>query len=78
MLKALAETVPEDAEPGLVADAVVRVVSVPFGKRPFRVVVDPVDDGSSVAYAMIDRIREQFLHRIGFADRMLPAVQRGE
>ena len=72
MLKALAETVPDDADPRLVADAVVRVINAPFGERPFRVVIDPASDGSAVSYAVIDRVREEFLHRVGFPDLMQP------
>jgi NAD(P)-dependent dehydrogenase (short-subunit alcohol dehydrogenase family) len=72
MLKELAATVPETADPEQVADTVVGVVNAPFGKRPFRVVVDPTDDGSAVAYAVIDRVRAEFLHRVGFADLMHP------
>ena len=72
MLKALAETVPEDADPEAVAEAVVSVINSPFGKRPFRLVIDPANDGAVVSYAVIDRVREQFLHRIGFADLMHP------
>lgn len=67
MLAALAKTVPDDADPASVADAVVNVVNAPFGKRPFRVVVDPASDGAAVSYAVIDRVRSEFLHRIGFA-----------
>lgn len=68
MLKALASTVPEDAEPEIVAEAVVKIVDAPFGKRPFRIVIDPTNDGSAVTFPAIDRVREEFLHRIGFAD----------
>jgi NAD(P)-dependent dehydrogenase (short-subunit alcohol dehydrogenase family) len=72
MLAALAKTVPDDADPELVADAVARIVAMPFGKRPFRLVVDPASDGAAVSSAVIDRIREQFLQRIGFADLLVP------
>jgi NAD(P)-dependent dehydrogenase (short-subunit alcohol dehydrogenase family) len=72
MKDALAATVPDDADPAAVAAAVVDIVNVPFGKRPFRVVVDPASDGAAVSYAVIDRIREEFLHRIGFADLLQP------
>jgi len=40
--------------------------------RPFRVVVDPASDGSAVAFSVIDRVREEFLHRIGLADLLRP------
>ncbi|SEW24359.1 SDR family oxidoreductase [Luteibacter sp. 329MFSha] len=74
MLAALAKTVPDDADPASVADAVVNVVNAPFGKRPFRVVVDPASDGAAVSYAVIDRVRSEFLHRIGFAGLKHPRV----
>jgi NAD(P)-dependent dehydrogenase (short-subunit alcohol dehydrogenase family) len=73
MKDALAATVPEDADPAAVAAAVVSIVDAPFGKRPFRVVIDPASDGAVVSYAVIDRVREEFLHRIGFADLLRPA-----
>lgn len=74
MLTALAATVPDDAEPEGVAQAVVEIVNAPFGERPFRVVVDPASDGSAVAFAVIDRIRAEFLHRIGFAELIRPVA----
>lgn len=72
MLDALAATVPDDADPQAVADTIAAIVDMPFGTRPFRTVVDPADDGATVSYAVIDRIRQQFLHRIGFADLLRP------
>ena len=75
MRKALSATVPDDAEPESVAEAVVNIVDAPFGKRPFRVVVYPANDGSAVVFPVIDRVREEFLHRIGFADLLRPADQ---
>ncbi len=66
MKDALAGTVPDDADPAEVARAVAAIVEAPYGRRPFRVVVDPAGDGASVSYAVIDRVREQFLDRIGF------------
>ena len=73
MKEALASTVPEDADPAEVARALAAIVDAPHGRRPFRVVVDPASDGASVSYAVIDRVREQFLDRIGFADLQHPA-----
>lgn len=73
MGEALAATVPDDADPEIVAEAVVAVVDAPPGKRPFRHVVDPASDGAAISYAVIDRVREQFLHRIGFPELMRPA-----
>ncbi len=72
MRDALAATVPDDADPAEVARVVAAIVAAPHGRRPFRVVVDPADDGAAVSYAVIDRVREQFLDRIGFADLRHP------
>jgi NAD(P)-dependent dehydrogenase (short-subunit alcohol dehydrogenase family) len=72
MKDALAATVPEDADPAAVATAVIDIVKAPIGKRPFRVVIDPASDGAVVSYAVIDRVREEFLRRIGFAQLTHP------
>ena len=77
MKQALAGTVPDDADPAEVAGAVAAIVAAPHGRRPFRVVVDPAGDGAAVAYAVIDRVREQFLDRIGFAQLRHPAGEAG-
>ena len=55
-----------------VADTIVKVVDTPFGKRPFRVHVDPTQDGADVAFAVIDRVRNEMLHRVGFPDVLHP------
>ena len=71
-MAALARTVPEDADPTAVGRAVVDVVRSPPGKRPFRVFIDPADDGSAVASPVIDRVRAELLHRIGFPELLHP------
>jgi NAD(P)-dependent dehydrogenase (short-subunit alcohol dehydrogenase family) len=73
MKEALAATVPQDADAAEVATAVVKIVDAPFGKRPFRVIVDPASDGAAVSFAVIDRVRGEFLHRIGFPELLRPA-----
>jgi NAD(P)-dependent dehydrogenase (short-subunit alcohol dehydrogenase family) len=60
---AFADIVPEDADPELVAEAVVRIVNAPRGKRPFRTVVDPSHDGADIGFAVIDRLRAEMLNR---------------
>jgi NAD(P)-dependent dehydrogenase (short-subunit alcohol dehydrogenase family) len=70
--KRLAAIAPPDADVAEVATAVVRVVDAPYGKRPFRVHVDPVDDGSEVVSVVADRIRAEFLTRIGLDDLLHP------
>jgi NAD(P)-dependent dehydrogenase (short-subunit alcohol dehydrogenase family) len=58
-----------------VARAVVKVVDMPFGTRPFRVHIDPANDGASVVNAVADRIRVEFLRNIGLADILRPSRQ---
>jgi NAD(P)-dependent dehydrogenase (short-subunit alcohol dehydrogenase family) len=73
--KALAALLlPPDANPQVVADAIVKVVGTPFGKRPFRVHI-PFDDGAEVVNGVADRVRAEFLRRIGLEDILKPAVR---
>jgi len=69
---AFAAIVPPDAEASTVADAIVKVVNAPFGKRPFRVHIDPTEDGANVGFAVLDRLRSEMLHRVGLADVLTP------
>jgi NAD(P)-dependent dehydrogenase (short-subunit alcohol dehydrogenase family) len=68
----LAALAPADANVSMVADAVIEVVDTPHGSRPFRVHVDPANDGSEEVSVVADRIREQFLTRIGLEDLLRP------
>ena len=77
MKAALAATVPDDADPGAVGRAVADLVATPARARPLRVHVDPASDGAAVSFAVIDRLREEFLHRIGHADLLHPARAEG-
>jgi NAD(P)-dependent dehydrogenase (short-subunit alcohol dehydrogenase family) len=70
--KAFAAIVPPEADASSVADTIVNVVDTPFGKRPFRVHVDLTQDGADVAFAVIDRVRNEMLHRVGFSDVLHP------
>jgi NAD(P)-dependent dehydrogenase (short-subunit alcohol dehydrogenase family) len=72
--KAFAAIVPPDADAGLVAEAVVNVVGAPFGTRPFRVHIDPTQDGADVGFAVLDRVRAEMLHRVGLSDLLKPKV----
>lgn len=68
----LAEQAPPDADVADVAAAVVHVVEMRHGTRPFRVHIDPADDGAAVVNAVADRIRAEFLTRIGLQDLLRP------
>jgi NAD(P)-dependent dehydrogenase (short-subunit alcohol dehydrogenase family) len=70
----LAELAPDDADPEEVARAIVRVVGAEKGTRPFRVHIDPADDGAELVNAVGDRIRREFYGRIGLTDLLGPAV----
>jgi len=74
ILRGLAACEPADADVATVADAMVDIVNLPFGKRPFRVHVDPADDGAAVVAAVADRIRVDFLRRIGQEALLSPRV----
>ncbi|WP_181806799.1 SDR family oxidoreductase [Streptomyces shenzhenensis] len=70
----LAALAPESASASLVSDEIARVIALPAGERPFRVHIDPADDGSEEVSEVADRIRREFLSRIDLAD--LLTVQR--
>jgi len=70
----LAELEPANADVAEVARAIVRVVDTPKGRRPFRVHVDPSDDGAAVVNAVADRVRSEFLRHIDLADLLHPAA----
>src|SRR6267154_4032731 len=70
--EAFGRIVPDDADASGVARAIVDVVNAPFGKRPFRVHYDPTKDGAEVAFAVIDRVRDEMLHRVGMGDLLRP------
>jgi NAD(P)-dependent dehydrogenase (short-subunit alcohol dehydrogenase family) len=73
----LAEQASADAHPVDVAKAIADVVDMPRGTRPFRVHIDPADDGAAVVNAVADRIRVEFLHRIGLEELLHPHVPTG-
>jgi len=72
IMKGFAAIVPPDANVEAVADAIVKVVDTPFGKRPFRVHVDPTEDGAAVVFPVMDRVRAEMLRRIGLEDVLTP------
>ncbi|UVA82136.1 SDR family oxidoreductase [Pandoraea commovens] len=71
-LKGLASLEPSDADPAEVAREIVRVVDLPHGRRPFRVHVDPSQDGAEVVNAVADRMRREIHNAIGLGDLLTP------
>lgn len=73
-LKGLANLEPADADPAEVARAIVRVVDAPFGRRPFRVHVDPSQDGAEIVNGVADRMRREIYRTIGLENLLHPAL----
>jgi NAD(P)-dependent dehydrogenase (short-subunit alcohol dehydrogenase family) len=73
-LKGLAGLEPADADPAEVARQIVRVVDLPFGNRPFRVRVDPSQDGAEIVNGVADRMRREMYRNIGLENLLHPAV----
>ncbi|MEU4173336.1 SDR family oxidoreductase [Streptomyces sp. NPDC026665] len=69
----LAALAPADAVgPEEVAHAIVRVVDTPKGERPFRVHIDPANDGAEEVNTLGDQVRVRFYERIGLTDLLGP------
>lgn len=64
----LAALAPAGAEASLVSDEIARIVALPAGERPYRVHIDPANDGSEEVSKVADRIRREFLTRIELDD----------
>jgi len=73
-LKGLASLEPADADVRAVAEAIVKVVDLPFGKRPFRTHIDPSQDGSEIVNGVADRVRAEMFRRIGLEDLLSPRI----
>ena len=73
-LKGLSALEPPNADAAEVAEAIARVVDMPFRKRPFRVHIDPSQDGAEIVNGVADRVRAELLRRIGLADLLHPAA----
>jgi NAD(P)-dependent dehydrogenase (short-subunit alcohol dehydrogenase family) len=73
-LKGLASLEPADADVAAVAEAIVSIVDLPFGKRPFRAHIDPSQDGAEIVNGVADRVRAELFRRIGLEDLLAPRV----
>lgn len=74
IMKGFAATAPADADVADVARAIVEVVGTPFAKRPFRVHIDPAQDGAEIVNGVADRVRAEMYRNIGLSDLLMPAV----
>jgi NAD(P)-dependent dehydrogenase (short-subunit alcohol dehydrogenase family) len=73
IMQGFASTAVPDADVAEVANAIVRVLDTPFGKRPFRVHIDPANDGAEVVNGVSDRVRAELLRNMGLADLLKPS-----
>ncbi|GAA3749678.1 SDR family oxidoreductase [Streptomyces tremellae] len=64
----LAALAPEGTDASLVSAEIARIVALPRGERPYRVHIDPANDGSGEVSDVADRIRRDFLTRVGLDD----------
>jgi NAD(P)-dependent dehydrogenase (short-subunit alcohol dehydrogenase family) len=71
----LAKLAPSTADHTEVARQIVRVVDLPKGRRPFRVHIDPVNDGAEEANNLGDRLRAAFYDRLDLTDLLTPHLQ---
>lgn len=72
VLEGLKALEPADADVGDVARAIARVVDMPHGRRPFRVHVDPSEDGAEVVNVVADRMRREMYRNIGLEELLKP------
>jgi hypothetical protein len=68
MMDNVGKTFPKDASPQLVGDALLQAVNAPRGKKPFRIPVDPFQDGSDKIMALADKSNTDFLKRCGILE----------
>jgi hypothetical protein len=57
----------------MVAEEIARIVALPHGQRPYRVHIDPANDGSERVSDVADEVRAEFLRRVELEDLLTPA-----
>jgi uncharacterized lipoprotein YmbA len=73
--KAISAYDPLDGDVSTAAKALVKVVDMPFGKRPFSMQIDPAQHGREIIVnAVAGRIWAEFLRRIGLGDLLAPPL----
>lgn len=75
ILEGLKAQEPADANVDDVAAAIARVVDLPHGQRPFRVHVDPSQDGAETVNAVGDRVRREMYRNLGMEDLLKPVLR---
>jgi len=57
-------------QPDLIIDCITKLL----GKRPFRVHIDPAQDGAEIVNGVADRIRTEMYRNIGRSDLLTPVI----
>ena len=73
IMKGFELTAAPDADVLDVAKAIVKIVDMPFGTRPFRVHIDPAQDGAEIVNGVADRVRAELLRNMQLADLLRPS-----
>jgi NAD(P)-dependent dehydrogenase (short-subunit alcohol dehydrogenase family) len=73
IMKGFELTAAVDGDVSEVAKAIVKVVDMPFGTRPFRVHIDPANDGAEIVNGVADRVRAELLRNMKLADLLRPS-----
>jgi hypothetical protein len=68
MLENVAKKFPKDGSPQQVGDAILQAVNAPAGKKPFRIPVDPFQDGSDEIMTLADAKHLEYLERCGIQE----------
>ena len=74
-MKGFALTAAPDADVLNVAKAIVKVVDMPFDTRPFRMHIDPAEDGAEIVNGVAERVRAKLLRNMGLGDLLKPVGQ---
>ncbi len=73
IMKGFELTAVPNADVSEVAKAIVKVVDMPFGTRPFRVHIDPANGGAESVNGVADRVRAELLRNMKLADLLRPS-----
>jgi len=76
IMKGFELTAAADADVLDVAKAIVKIVDMPFGTRPFRVHIDPAQDGAEIVNGVADRVRAELLRNMQLADLLRPSSNK--
>jgi NAD(P)-dependent dehydrogenase (short-subunit alcohol dehydrogenase family) len=70
----LSALTPPETDPQAVADEIARIVGMPAGSRPARSVIDYVGDGAAEVTELSEKLRIDFVHRLGLGDLLVPTA----